>query len=123
MKKNLQRELFQSLGIKHGSDLLGRKIEISFFHKLDAYWYFMKIYFVPQSYVLEIYTTEYATICFPWIHISDKESIRLTISPGRYHIQYKSPVTGDKSVDSEIQYFDTLAKKGNSLSRGKFRIL
>ena len=115
--------LFQKLGIKQIADLLGRKMEISFFHKLDTSWYFVKLCFLIQSCSLEIDSGKYFSIVFPWISMSDKEYVQLIITPEGYLIQYKSPVTVDKPVNHEVQEFDKAEPKGNSLSRGKYNLL
>jgi hypothetical protein len=117
--------LFNKLGIKRISDLLGRKMEVSFFHKLDASWYFVEICFVIQSCTLEHngFALD-ASICFPWISLSKEEELRLIIiGTEDYLIQYKSPVTDDKPIQSEIEEFFTKDKRGNNLSRAKYRLI
>ncbi|KKQ34899.1 MAG: hypothetical protein US50_C0032G0003 [Candidatus Nomurabacteria bacterium GW2011_GWB1_37_5] len=115
--------LLQKLGIKQIADLLGRKMEISFFHKLETRWYFVKLCFLIQSCSLDIDSTKCATIIFPWIPITDKEFVRLIVGAGGYLIQYKSPITGDKYVNREIQEFFKETPQANSLSRGKYKLL
>jgi hypothetical protein len=122
-KTNYSKVLFQKLGIKQTADLLGRKMEISFFHKLDASWYFVKLCFLVQSCSFEIDFGKYVSIVFPWVSLSDKEYVRLIITPEGYLIHYKSPITADKPVDHEIQEFYKEQPKGNTLSRGKYRLL
>jgi hypothetical protein len=121
--KDLSKVLFDSLGIKQTADLLGRKIEVSFFHKLDTYWYFIELCFVIQSCILEIDYNYSADICFPWISLEEDKEVRLIIiGSDDYLIQYRSPITIDKPTRSEIQEF-MKSEKRNELSRGKYRLL
>jgi hypothetical protein len=122
--ENSSKLLFNSLGIKQTSELLGRKIEVSFFHKLDTSWYFIQLCFVVQSCVLELAEGFPAELCFPWIPLEQGKAIRLIIVGSEdYLVQYKSPITIDKPVQTEIQQFAQSSKKMNELSRGKYKLL
>lgn len=126
MKAN-PKPLFEKLEIKQISDLIGRKMEISFFHKLDTSWYFKEVCFLIQSCALDSDDSgRYVYILFPWVSINEKESVRLIIyiidKEESYSIEFKSPKYADKRVDREIETFDE-AQGFKDLSMGKYRLL
>ncbi len=119
--KDLSRSLFEKLGIKQTADLLGKKMEVSFYHKLDTDWHFIELCFVINSCALEVVHGS-AYINFPWVPISEEESVFLSIMLDNYLIQYRSPVTVDKPVQDEIQEFASDIKT-NELSKAVYRLL
>ncbi len=119
--KDLSKSLFEKLGIKQTADLLGRKMGVSFYHKLGTDWHFIELCFVINSCTLEV-THGFAYINFPWVPISKKESVFLSIMLDNYLIQYRSPVTADKPVQDEIQEFASDIKT-NELSRATYKLL